>query len=95
MKPRAGALAAAAARLGWWGVVAWMPFSVLAVADRYLVGICGPASSFGGSCSAPGLGHYYELLSTVTVAGLVLVPTGLLKAAQAVRDGWRALAARS
>lgn len=95
MKARAGALASAGARVGWWGLVAWLPFSLLAVADRYLVGICGPGSSFGGSCSAPGLGHYYDLLSAVTVAGLVLVPTALVKAAQAVRDGWRALAARS
>lgn len=94
MKPRPGALAAAAARLGLWGVVAWIPFSLLAVADRYLIGICGAGSSFGGSCSAPGLGHYYELLSAVAVTGLVLVPTALVKAAHAVRDGWRALAPR-
>lgn len=95
MKPTLRALAPAVARLGLWSVVAWIPFSLLAVADKYLVGICGPGSSFGGSCSAPGLGHYYELLSAVTVAGLVLAPTALVKAAQALRDGWRALGARS
>ena len=78
-------------RAGIWAAVLFVPVDLWNLTARYLVLTCGAGSSFGGGCSAPGLGHYYALLGTVVTAAAVLVPLATFKLALVLRDAWRTL----
>lgn len=94
MAGRLGALATVAVRMLGWGVVLFVVYLLWDLAADYLVSICGERSSFGGGCSAPGLDHYYRLLTDVSIAAAVLVPMAVWNLAALLREGGRKARAR-
>lgn len=82
-------------RAAVWAAVLFVPVDLWNLTARYLVATCGAGSNFGGSCSAPGLGHYYALLGTAVSTAAVLVPLAAFKLALVLRDARRALRRRS